>query len=234
MSVSASGGTIEGMSTLTGQQIADAGLTGWVFLGDALYTRAATGSFATGLALVDAIGAAAEAANHHPDVDLRYPHVDIRLTSHDAGGVTERDVSLARTVAGLARDAGVSLDGTGLSRLELALDTPARDGVRPFWREFLAYEGDAADGDRPWAADELGDPMGRLPVVWFQASGSEEPRQRWHLDVWVDPSQVQGRIDRAVAAGGRVVDDSEAPAFWVLADTEGNRSCLCTWQERTA
>ncbi|RPF21377.1 4a-hydroxytetrahydrobiopterin dehydratase [Myceligenerans xiligouense] len=219
------------MSTLTGQQIAGSGLTGWVFLGDALYTRAATGSFAAGLALVDAIGAAAEAANHHPDVDLRYPHVDIRLTSHDAGGVTDRDVAMARTVTDLARDAGASLDGAGLSRLELALDTPERDGIRPFWREFLAYDG-GAEGERPWAADEIGDPLGRLPVLWFQASGAEEPRQRWHLDVWVDPSEVRGRIARAVAAGGRVVDDSRAPAFWVLADAEGNRSCLCTWQAR--
>ncbi|WP_460706253.1 4a-hydroxytetrahydrobiopterin dehydratase [Myceligenerans halotolerans] len=219
------------MSTLTGKQIDNLGLTGWVFLGDALYTRAATGTFAAGLALVDAVDAAAEEANHHPDVDLRYPHVDIRLTSHDAGGVTERDIAMARTVTDLAREAGVSLDGTGLSRVELALDTPAQDGVLPFWRELLAYEDGAAEGARPWAGDEIGDPTGRLPVVWFQASGSEEPRQRWHLDVWVDPSQVQDRIDQAVAAGGRVVDDSEKPSFVVLADAEGNRSCLCTWRD---
>jgi 4a-hydroxytetrahydrobiopterin dehydratase len=102
------------MSTLTGQQIAALGLTGWVFLGDALGTRAATGDFATGLALVNAVGAAAEDAHHHPDVDLRYPHVDIRLTSHDAGGVTERDVAMARIVSGIARDAGVPLDGSAL------------------------------------------------------------------------------------------------------------------------
>lgn len=220
------------MSTLTGQQIEAQGPAGWVFLGDALHTRAATGSFATGLALVDAIGAAAEEAGHHPDVDLRYPHVDIRLTSHDAGGVTDRDLAMARTVTALAAEAGVGLDGSGLSRVELALDTPAREGVLPFWREFLAYEDGAADGSRPWAADEIGDPDGRLPVVWFQASGSEEPRQRWHLDVWVDPSQLQSRIDAAVAAGGRVVDDHEKPSFVVLADAEGNRSCLCTWQGR--
>lgn len=220
------------MSTLTGQQIARYGLTGWAFLGDALYTRAATGSFATGLALVDAIGAAAEEANHHPDVDLRYPHVDIRLTSHDAGGVTDRDISMARTITDLARDTGVDLDGTGLSRVELALDTPDRGGVLPFWREFLAYEDGAAAGARPWAADEIGDPADRLPVVWFQKSGSQEPRQRWHLDVWIDPSQLQDRIDQALAAGGTVVDDSKSPSFVVLADAEGNRSCYCTWQNR--
>ncbi|WP_460753195.1 4a-hydroxytetrahydrobiopterin dehydratase [Myceligenerans cantabricum] len=220
------------MSTLTGQQIASQGLTGWVFLGDALYTRVATGSFAAGLALVEAVGAAAEEANHHPDVDLRFPHVDIRLTSHDAGGVTDRDLAMARTVTELAVAQELSLDGSALSRVELALDTPARGDVLPFWRGFLAYRSTDGDDAHPWAADEIRDPAERQPVVWFQESGSEEPRQRWHLDVWIDPSQVQGRIDEALAGGGTVVDDTHAPAFWVLADAEGNRSCLCTWQDR--
>ena len=59
-----------------------------------------------------------------------------------------------------------------------------------------------------------------------------EPRQRWHPDVWIDPAQVQSRIAAAVAAGGTLVSDAEAPSFWVLADPQGNRVCLCTWQQR--
>jgi 4a-hydroxytetrahydrobiopterin dehydratase len=43
---------------------------------------------------------------------------------------------------------------------------------------------------------------------------------------------VQPRIDAALAAGGRVAGDAEAPAFWVLADPDGNKVCLCTWQDR--
>src|SRR5699024_10777841 len=97
----------------------------------------------------------------------------------------------------------ITLDGTGLSRLELGLDTPGRDRISPFWRDLLAFtSGDTAEGTRPWAADELNDPAGRLPTVWFQESGSAEPRQRWHLDLWVDPSQVQARIAQSVAASG--------------------------------
>lgn len=211
--------------TLTKQQIADAALDGWVLLVGGLQTRLRTRDFATGLAVVNAVGAAAEQMDHHPDVDLRYPHVDVRLTSHDAGGVTERDVRLARAISSIAADAGVELDGASVVRLELALDTPAAEVVQPFWRAVLAME-HTADG-------ELGDPSGVLPVVWFQPSGSEEPRQRWHLDVWVDPAQVQPRIDAALAAGGTLVSDDQAPSFWVLADPDGNRMCLCTWQERT-
>ena len=69
-----------------------------------------------------------------------------------------------------------------------------------------------------------------LPLIWFQDSGSEEPRQRWHLDVWVDPSRVEDLIRDAEAAGGRLVTDEYAPSWWVLADADGNLACVCTWQ----
>lgn len=217
------------MSTqrLTGQQIADAGLDGWTFLGSHLATRLRTGDFATGLALLDEIGAAAEEANHHPDLDLRYGHLDVRLTSHDSGGVTERDVRMARRVSELAGRRGVGADTDGLARLDLALDTPNRARVLPFWAAAL---GMAGGGQLP--DDEIRDPAGAQPFVWFQDSGDEEPRQRWHLDVWVDPAHVQARIDAALAAGGELVSDAEAPSFWILADPEGNRVCLCTWRDR--
>jgi pterin-4a-carbinolamine dehydratase len=215
-----------GMTKLTGQQIAAEGLTGWVLLANSLNTRLLSGDFATGLKLVDAIGAAAEEANHHPDIDLRYPHVDVRLLSHDTGGVTARDVRLARTISALASEAGVSQTVTGVTELELALDTPALKNVMPFWSAVMKM--DQTDND------DVRDPAGRLPLIWFQESGRDEPRQRWHPDVWVDPAEVQPRIEAAIAAGGTLVSDAEAPSFWVLADPEGNRVCLCTWQQRAA
>ena len=69
-----------------------------------------TGSFRAGVALVDAIGALADAANHHPDVDLRYPSVLVRLVTHDVGGLSPRDVALARQISAAARDLGVTAD----------------------------------------------------------------------------------------------------------------------------
>lgn len=216
-----------GMTKLTGQEIADAELTGWVCLLGGLQTRIATGDFATGLAIVDAIGAAAEGMNHHPDLDLRYGHVDVRLTSHDSHGVTERDIRLARTIGELAGTAGVRLSCAGLSRVELAMDTPGYRALVPFWRAVLAVEPPATGPD-----DEVRDSGDAFPTIWFQESGTEEPRQRWHPDVWVDPADVQPRIDAALAAGGTLVSDEESPSFWVLADPEGNRICLCTWQNR--
>ncbi|MEV4108202.1 4a-hydroxytetrahydrobiopterin dehydratase [Nonomuraea sp. NPDC049695] len=216
------------MSKLTGQQIGDEGLDGWAYLLGGLQTRILTKDFATGLSVVNAIGAAAEEMNHHPDLDLRYTHVDVRLTSHDERAVTDRDIRLARVISSITAEAGAQLESSSLSRLELALDTPAGESIPPFWAAVLATEHLSG----PDFGDEVRDPADVLPTVWFQASGSEEPRQRWHLDIWVDPAQVQPRMDAALAAGGTLLSDAEAPSFWVLADPEGNRACLCTWQAR--
>jgi 4a-hydroxytetrahydrobiopterin dehydratase len=211
------------MPKLPFQRVAETAPTGWVLLFDKIVTRIPTKDFATGLALVDQIGAAAEAANHHPDLDLRYSAVEVRLTSHDEGGVTERDLDLARTISALAADAGLTPAADGLTHLELGLDSPDAAAIAPFWAAVFAMT--AREG-------EVVDEAGRLPTIWFQRSGSEEPRQHWHHDLWVDPSEVQPRIDAAVAAGGRLVSDDEAPSFWVLADAQDNKVCLCTWQER--
>jgi 4a-hydroxytetrahydrobiopterin dehydratase len=217
--------------TLTGQEVADAGLDGWAYLiaygAGGLQTRIHTTDFAAGLRLVTAIGAAAEEMDHHPDLDLRFSRVDVRVTSHDAAGVTERDLRLARRVSEIAAAAGAQIECRSISNIELALDTPHYDKLGPFWAAVLDAEHVTGEGFA-----DVGDPNQKLPLIWFQNSGSEEPRQRWHPDVWIDPAQVQPRIDAAVAAGGTLVSDANAPSFWVLSDADGNKVCLCTWQQR--
>ncbi|GAA1621303.1 4a-hydroxytetrahydrobiopterin dehydratase [Actinoplanes couchii] len=215
------------MTKLSAREIAERAPDGWVLLPGVLRTRLRTGSFSAGLELVNAIGAAAEKADHHPDLDLRYTFLDVTLSSHDVGAVTGRDLRLAATISELAAAAGVPLEPAGAVRMEWALDTPARAGVLPFWAAVL---GMAKHTDE--YGEDLRDPSGVLPAVWFQQSEAGEPRQRWHPDLWIDPAEVQGRIEAAVAAGGTLVSDADAPSFWVLADPEGNRVCLCTWQDR--
>ncbi len=206
---------------LSYQQILDAGLDDWRKLMGPLQTRFRTGDFATGLALVNRIGEVAEELNHHPDLDLRYPHLNVRLFSHDVGAVTDRDVTMARRISELAREAGVRADPAALSQVEVALDTPDPAAVRPFWLAVLGVPG-ADEGD------DVRDPEGDMDTLWFQRSGSEEGRQRFHYDVRVPPEVAQARIDAALAAGGTLVSDDEAPAFVVLADPEGNKVCVCT------
>ena len=214
------------MSTLTGREIAQARLTDWSYLLDGLQTRLLTADFAVGLRLVGRIGAAAEAADHHPDLDLRYVHLDVRLTSHDVRGVTNRDLRLARVISELAAAEGAVAAPRAVKLVEVALDSPDLEAVLPFWRSVLDMRERRAPGSGPELRDDA------LPALWFQGSGGEEPRQRFHLDLWVAPEVVQDRIEAAVAAGGVLVSDAEAPAFWVLADADGNRVCLCTWQDR--
>jgi 4a-hydroxytetrahydrobiopterin dehydratase len=212
---------------LTGQQVLDADLTDWRLMLRSLHARFATGDFATGLELAGRIGTAAEELNHHPDLDLRYRHLDVRLTSHDTGAVTERDVELARRISAAAAELGVSAAPAQVSFLELALDTADHSAIKPFWRAVLGYD------DHPSSGDEIDDPGAARPTIWFQGTEAHDaPRQRWHLDVWVPHDVAERRLTDALAAGGTLVSDAEAPSFWVLADADGNKACICTWQDR--
>ncbi len=83
------------------------GLRDWRHEDGVLVVRYATGTFVKGLAFVTAVGDAAEEANHHPDVTLTYPYVELRLFSHDAGHVTSRDVALAARIAEIARASSI-------------------------------------------------------------------------------------------------------------------------------
>ena len=212
---------------LTGQQIADESLVGWRKVLDRLVVRYETGDFNTGTTLVTRVAQAADEANHHPDVDLRYPHVTVSLKSHDVNAITQRDVRLARAITGIAEDVGVRESAAAPDIVELALDTGDRATVKPFWQAILGYR---APEDVP---DELRDGAERMPSMWFQDSDSTAPdRQRWHLDISVPHDVAQQRIQAALDAGGTLVSDQRAPAFWVLADPEGNQACICTWQSR--
>jgi 4a-hydroxytetrahydrobiopterin dehydratase len=211
-----------GSELLTGDQIAELRLAHWRPLQDSLLARFATGNFATGLAFVNRIGAIAEEANHHPDLDLRYGHVAVRLTSHDAGGKTARDVELARRISEVAVEFGLDAQTEKLSVVDFGLDTWDAPQVSGFWAAILGTQETPDHG-------EVVDPDRVVPCVWFQDTDQHEtPRQRWHPDIWVPPEVVTRRIEAAVAAGGQVVDESQQPRFVVLADPQGNRVCLCT------
>ncbi len=61
-------------------------------------------TFPEAVAFVVAVGFAAEAANHHPDLDIRYNRVHVQLSTHSEGGVTEKDIELATTIEGVGPD----------------------------------------------------------------------------------------------------------------------------------
>lgn len=215
------------MEHLTSAQILEARLTDWRKLAQALHARFLTGDFVTGHAFVTAVTEAAELANHHPDLTLTYRFVDVKLISHDVSQVTRRDIDLARRISEIAREQGIDASPSSLAEVELALDTAELAAAGPFWAALLTGSPDSVTGD------DVVDPHGRVPLLWFQHTDAHEtPRQRFHIDLWVPHDVAEERIAAAVAAGGRVVDDENAPSFVVLADREGNRVCVCTCLDR--
>src|SRR6478735_2315263 len=209
---------------LDGHGVAAALLDDWRILMGALHARFRTGSFAKGFTFVEQIAAEADKADHHPDIDLRYGFVHVRSTSHDAGGVTERDVRLARVISELADGLGLTPETTKLQVVEVGLDSADAAEIKPFWAAVLGLSGSEKYDD------ELVDPDGLLPTLWFQETDPHDPpRQRFHFDVRVPPEQAEDRVRAAIEAGGTLVSDDRAPRFWVLSDAQGNKACITTW-----
>ncbi|MGV8967184.1 MAG: 4a-hydroxytetrahydrobiopterin dehydratase [Cellulomonas sp.] len=203
----------------------------WRVVLGALQASFRTETFVRGVELVRRIADLAEAAGHHPDVDLRYPRVRILLTTHDVGGLTTRDVDLAGEISAVADELGIEGEPERPRNLEIAIDALDIAGVLPFWRAVLAYR--EAPVPDVGASPALVDPDGIGPAVWFQQMDAPRTeRNRIHLDVDVPHDVATERVAAAIAAGGRLVSDRRAPAFWVLADAEGNEACVCTWQAR--
>ena len=74
------------------------GLQEWGVIGDAIRRRYTFGSFKESIAFVNKVAELAERADHHPDILIEYDKVTLTLSSHDAGGLTERDFALARSI----------------------------------------------------------------------------------------------------------------------------------------
>jgi 4a-hydroxytetrahydrobiopterin dehydratase len=198
----------------------------WRVIGEGACTFFRTGSFAAAARLVDAISELPGLDAHHPDVDVRHDGVTVRLITitDDYYGLSQRDVELAREISAVARELGVEADPSYVQSFNITIDAHVSADVLPFWRAVLGYQD---RGDNP--GEDLIDPRTREATVWFQRM--DEPRterNRIHIDVWVPYDQAEARIASAIAAGGRLVTDEHAPAWWVLADAEGNEACVAT------
>jgi 4a-hydroxytetrahydrobiopterin dehydratase len=217
---------MEDTKKLTASQLSESeGLGDWRVLLRTLQTSFSTGSMAKGVEFAARIGAAADEANHHPDLAITYPRVHVLLTTHEAKGLTTRDVDLARTISAIAVELAITAEPSVVTQLEIAIDALDIPAVKPFWEAVLGYK---PDGD-----DDCVDPYGRGPAFWFQQMDAPRPqRNRIHIDVTVPHDIAERRIAAALGAGGTLVSDEAAPAFWVLADPEGNEACICTWQGR--
>ena len=222
-----------------GDQIAAAHLTDWRKLAQGLHARYLIDDFGTGARFVVAVGEAGDALGHHPRVSIGTGYVDLELVSDDAiyrdddgteyvvEWVTQQDVDLARRITSIAADHGLTADPASVSEIELGLDTARSATVAPVWAAL--FTGSAESQGRGSPGDEIRDATVRVPNLWFEeADEHAAPRQRFHLEVYVAPEAVEQRVAAALAAGGTIVDDSEAPSLTVIADQDGNRGVIAT------
>jgi 4a-hydroxytetrahydrobiopterin dehydratase len=224
---------------LTRQEISAAitGL-GWRFILGVARTSVPVESLAQAAAVAErVVSAAGPDADEFLWLDVRADRLVITLQSLSARWVTRREIELAHRISGVVSDLALVTDpdiGGGAPRsvqlIEIAIDALDIAAIRPFWKAALGY------GDEPGHSgpqDVIVDPVGQGPAIWFQQMDEPRPqRNRIHLDISVPHDEAQRRIEAALAAGGTLVYDAEAPAFWVLADAEGNEACITTWQGR--
>ena len=208
---------------------------GWRYVLGEFRTQVLTGSLPLA-ADVAARAAAVAGAQGHLRMDVRADRVLLSLQTAEISWVTPLDVELAHRISEVAGEfrltttsgAG-SADTRSVQVLEIGIDAMDIAAIRPFWKAVLGY------ADEPGSAGGNGlvDPLGQGPAVWFQQMDAPRPqRNRIHFDVSVPNDEAHQRLAATVAAGGTLTYDAEAPAFWVLADPEGNEACITTWQGR--
>jgi 4a-hydroxytetrahydrobiopterin dehydratase len=191
---------------------------------------------ATAVFRVSSLGEAAElaaAVAHVPGLQRSgalMTIADDRLTVRLTRGIWQlqrRHVDLAREISAVTRAHGAVADRSGAQEVQFAIAAKPADIEVGFWRAALGYA--------PADEDNAVDPLGHGSTVWLQDLDAAKPlRHAMHVDVSVARDHVEERVEAALAAGGRVVDESGAPAHWILSDRAGNRVCICAWPDGAA
>jgi 4a-hydroxytetrahydrobiopterin dehydratase len=212
--------------------------TGWRYLLGALAVSIPVRSLAQASEVAAAaVAACGSDADGHLRADLRRDRAEFSVQTRSLEAVTGRDVQLAHSIANAVAGLGLAPAGATsaesprpVQMLEIAIDALDIPAIRPFWKAVLGYA-DEPGSDDPERA--IADPAGQLPAIWFQQMDAPRPqRNRVHIDITVAHDEAEPRVRAALAAGGRLVNDSFARSFWVLADAEGNEACVCTWTDR--
>ena len=124
----------------------------------------------------------------------------------------------------MARARGAIADRAAANGVGVAIAAKPDSIDIGFWRAVLGYA--------PLADDNAIDPLGHGSTVWMQELDEAKPlRHAMHVDVSVAREHARARVAAALAAGGRIIDDSEAPRNWILADRAGNRVCVASWPD---
>jgi 4a-hydroxytetrahydrobiopterin dehydratase len=145
----------------------------------------------------------------------------VRLT-RDLWALESRHIDLARAVSEIASARGAVADRASVQEVQIAIAAKPDALDVGFWRAVLGYA--------PMGDDAGGDPFGHGSTFWLQELDEAKPlRHAMHVDVSVARDHIEGRLAAALAAGGRVVWESEE--HWTLADRAGNRVDITAWPD---
>jgi 4a-hydroxytetrahydrobiopterin dehydratase len=155
-----------------------------------------------------------------------FDRLTVKLT-REMWGTEVRHVEVARAISAVAREHGATADRGAVQEVQLAVAAKPDEIDLGFWRAVLGYA--------PMHDDNGIDPVGQGSTVWMQDLDPAKPlRHAMHVDVSIARDHAEARMQAAVAAGGRIVDDSEAPGAWILADRAGNKVCIAAWPDGAA
>jgi len=203
--------------------LAASGIEEWAVLHGGPTAVYRTASLADAAALAQAIAAVPGLDGTHAQINLLSDRVTVRLT-REVWKIEESHVERARAISAVARAKGAVADRAAIQEVQVAISAKPDAIDLDFWRAVLGYA--------PMQGDNAVDPLGNSSTVWMQELNAEKPlRHAMHIDVSVPREQAAARLAAAVAAGGVIVDDSHAPASWILADRSGNKVCIAAWPD---
>jgi 4a-hydroxytetrahydrobiopterin dehydratase len=198
------------------------GVEDWVVLHGGPTAVFRLGSLAEAARLAEAV-AAVPGLEERTVMSVARNHLSVRLT-REMWGTEARHVEVARAISRVAREHGATADRTAVQEIQLAVASKPDDIDLGFWRAVLGYA--------PLHEDNALDPLGHSSTVWMQDLNPEKSlRHAMHVDVSVAREVAEQRLAAALAAGGRIVDESEAPASWILSDRAGNKVCIAAWPD---
>lgn len=203
--------------------LAAEGVEDWAVLHGGATASFRVHSLADAAALAADVARATDAETHGVQLTVTSDHLTVRLT-RDMWQLEARHAELARAISAVARASGADADRSAVQEVQLAIAAKADAIDLGFWRAVLGYA--------PRADDNAVDPLGLGSTVWMQELDAGKPlRHAMHVDVSVAREHAEARLANALAAGGRLVDDSDAPGSWILADRSGNKVCIAAWPD---
>ena len=198
-------------------------LDDWVVLHGGATAVFRTESMAEAARLAEALTAVPGLEGSGALMTLADTRLTIRLT-RDLWGLEPQHIGLARAISTVAREHGAEADRAAVQEVQVAVAAKPAEVDVGFWRAVLGYE--------PRADDNAVDPLGHGSTFWMQELDGAKPlRHAMHIDVSVAREHVDARLAAALAAGGRIVDESVDPAHWTLADRAGNRVDITAWPD---